>query len=223
MAGKISFKTAAQSNRTTITALPNLTSKTRVEALSDGIFAVAMTLLVLDIRLPDLHSAVDSPQLLSALLKIWPKFVAFLISFFFLARAWKAHRLIFHYIAEVNYVFIYLTTVLLFFVCLLPFSASLIAEYPHASIAAAIYSINLTLLPGTLYLMWREAVGRGLMVKTEDGAKISKWAIKRYPMVTMSIFVAFPLALVRSELAIVWIVCWHVFFEVRPFFKHDAH
>ena len=223
MARKTSIKAAPESKRTTITALSKLGSKTRVEALSDGIFAVAMTLLVLDIRLPDLHGAADSAQVLSALLNIWPKFVAFIVSFFFLARAWKAHRLIFQYISQVDYVFVYLTMVHLFVVCLLPFSASLIAEYPQTTVAAAIYSINLTLLPGVNYLMWREAVARDHLEKTASGANVGQWALKRYPKVVASIFVAFPLSFVRSELAIAWIVCWHVFFEARPFFKHDAH
>ena len=220
---KRSSEAATKSRRTTITALPNLTSKARVESLSDGIFAVAMTLLVLDIRLPDLQSGADSAQLLAGLLKIWPKFVAFFISFFFLARAWKAHRLIFHYITEVNYVFIYLTMLLLFVVCLLPFSASLISEHPHTTVAVAVYSVNLTLMPGINYLMWREAVARDLLAKTDHGSNVGNWAMKRYPMVITGFFAAFPIAFLSSELAIVWILCWHVFFEIRPLFKHETH
>jgi len=79
------------------------------------------------------------------------------------------------------------------------------------------------LMPGILYMMWREAVARNLLAKADHGPNVGDWALKRYPMVIGSIFAAIPIAFFNSEFAIIWILCWHAFFEIRPFFKHDVH
>lgn len=204
-----------------VTRPPSLPSKVRLEALSDGIFAIAMTLLVLDIRLPHLPEAASAGQVLQALLHIWPKFLAFVISFSFLARGWNAHRTICHYVEHVDYAFSYMNMLFLLFVCLLPFSASLISEHPETSIGAAFYAINLIVLPGIVYVMWHHAVGNNLLDE-KDGPDAARWGIGRHRLVLGAMLPALPIAFFSSELAILWILCWHVFFDVRPFFTKQV-
>jgi uncharacterized membrane protein len=225
MARKNSNTAVPQANQEqvplSVTQPPNLPSKVRLEALSDGIFAVAMTLLVLDIRLPEMPSGANTSQVLAGLLHIWPKFIAFIISFSFLARAWHAHRTIYHFVDHVDYAFSYLTTSFLLVVCLLPFSTSMISEHPRTSIAAAVYAINLIVLPGIVYVMWRHAQASSLLDK-KDGPDAAIWAIGRHRLVIGAMLPALPIAFFYSELAILWILCWHVYFDARPFFAKHA-
>ena len=79
-------------------------SKNRIEALTDGIFAVVMTILVLDISVPQIssHSTVAGTELLKKLFDLWPKILSFAISFIILAIYWMAHHRQFHYIKHSN-------------------------------------------------------------------------------------------------------------------------
>jgi hypothetical protein len=67
-------------------------SEKRIEALTDAVFAVAMTLLILDIKLPELPSEISSHEFARAVVALWPKVGVFILSFVVLARAWDAHR-----------------------------------------------------------------------------------------------------------------------------------
>jgi uncharacterized membrane protein len=109
-------------------------SKKRVELLTDGIFAVVMTLLVLDISVPQIsssHDAIDSAaagtELLDGLFDLWPKLLSFGISFITLAIYWLAHHRQFYYIKHVNRTLIWINFMFLMATCLLNFSASLLS------------------------------------------------------------------------------------------------
>jgi TMEM175 potassium channel family protein len=100
--------------------------KSRLENLSDGIFAVAMTLLVLDIKLPpNLPLELTSAQLFAAVFDLWPKIGAFIVSFFFLAKTWDVQRLVVHSLERVDYTFSIENLLLLLFACGLPFLTSI--------------------------------------------------------------------------------------------------
>jgi uncharacterized membrane protein len=140
-------------------------AKARFETLSDGIFAVAMTILVLDLRLPQLPHDVTSLQMFSALFALWPKVGAFIISFLFLAKTWDVQRLVIHAVERVDYPFVVMNVLLLLVCCFLPFSTSLVAEYPHVSFAAVVYLANMIALPCFNYAMWFHATRKHRLVK----------------------------------------------------------
>ena len=77
-------------------------SRNRVEALTDGLFAVAMTLLVLDIKVPELQSPLDISQLAVRLLALWPKFLSYTISFVILGVYWVGHHVQLSFIRQVD-------------------------------------------------------------------------------------------------------------------------
>src|SRR5919204_959877 len=102
-------------------------SKNRIEALTDGIFAVVMTILVLDISVPQIssHSTVGGgvavgTELLKRLFDLWPKILSFGISFVILAIYWMAHHRQFHYIKYSNRDLIWINIMFLMATCLLP-------------------------------------------------------------------------------------------------------
>ena len=124
----------------------DLWSKHRVEALTDGIFAVAMTLLVIDLKVPDPHDLRTQQELGRALADQAPKMLAWVISFFVLATFWIAHHRLFHYLRHVDRPLLWRNINQLAFVALMPFSAALIGEYPGTAIAQVAYNGNMILL-----------------------------------------------------------------------------
>jgi len=131
--------------------------RSRLDALTDGIYAVAMTLLVLDIRLPEDVHALSEGSLLVALVKLLPKLIPYIISFLVLGFHWmsmiktrtRAEYIGGHHAA--------LTIFDLLFVTFLPFSATLLGRFPDRAAAVCIYSANLGLL--ALVGLWTITVG----------------------------------------------------------------
>ena len=101
----------------------------RVEAFSDGVFAIAITLLVLEIKVPKLPHTVSSEALASALLDLWPSYLAFLLSFFAILIMWINHHGLFNLVRRVNHSFLYANGFLLLLVSFVPFPTSVLAEY----------------------------------------------------------------------------------------------
>jgi len=118
----------------------------RIEALTDGIYAVAMTLLVIDLKFPEhaeIHSADD---LARAMVGLSPKFFSWVISFMVLALFWIAHHRIFSRVRDVNGRLVGLNLFQLACVSLMPFCTMLIGEYGGALLSQVIYSSNMVLL-----------------------------------------------------------------------------
>lgn len=115
----------------------------RLEAFSDGVFAIAITLLILNLQAP------DSPdRMIGELAAQWPSFVGYLVSFAFIGGSWIAHTGLTHLLRVTDDVFIGLNLMQLLFVSLLPFSTSLLAKHLTGSgerIAVVIFGLNLTL------------------------------------------------------------------------------
>jgi uncharacterized membrane protein len=99
--------------------------RTRVEAFSDGVMAVAITLLVLDLH----TSAASSDSLLVQLAKEWPAFLAYVLSFFVVGTIWVNHHLLFNVIVKVDRLTLALNLILLLFVCTIPFTTSQLADF----------------------------------------------------------------------------------------------
>ncbi len=146
-------------------------SKHRVEALTDGIFAVAMTLLVIELKLPDHASLASQREFIEAVASLVPKFQSWVISFFVLAIFWYTHHRQFHYVRVVDGKLLWLNILYLSFVSLMPFSSALAGEYSRMLFAQIVYSANMTLLAigGLLnnhyvfhhHELWSEPITRG--------------------------------------------------------------
>src|ERR1051326_7937395 len=118
----------------------------RLETLTDGIFAIAMTLLVLDIHVPDLVTATSNHELWSQLLIMWPRILSFIISFIILGMFWVSHHTEFRFIKKLDNKLIWLNMFFLLFVSLLPFSAALLGRYTENRVAIVVYGIHLIFL-----------------------------------------------------------------------------
>ena len=116
----------------------------RLCAVSDGVYAIALTLLVLDLKVPEVPGITDS-ELTSDLVHQLPNFVAYIVGFFLVARFWINHHRIFQSAGLCDERALSLNLVHLFFISLTPYTASLIGHYEGDRIAAIILSSNLGL------------------------------------------------------------------------------
>jgi uncharacterized membrane protein len=138
-------------------------NKNRVEAFSDGVFAIVITLLILDIRVPD----VDYSQLSIALVAVLPRMFAYVISFGVIGVYWLAHHQSLQLIGKLNGFLIWLNLVYLLAVSFMPFPTALLGRYPLQPIPIVIYGLNLIVANTigvmlTLYLRAHPELGSGL-------------------------------------------------------------
>ncbi len=114
-------------------------NKARLEAFSDGVLAIAITLLVLDIRVPHVEYA----QLPAALHEILPNIFSYLVSFAIIGVYWVGHHYYFSWIKKTDGTFTWLNILLLLLISFIPFPTSLLGEYPFQQIPVTIYGLNL--------------------------------------------------------------------------------
>ena len=176
-----------------------------------------MTILVLDLRLPQLSHDVSSSQMFMALLALWPKIGAFIISFLFLAKTWDVQRMVIHAVERVDYPFVVMNVLLLLVCCILPFSTSLVAEYPHVSCAAVVYLANMIALPCLNYLMWHHATRRYQLVSKNIDPAMVKWFNNNHLLVISVYSVAFPISYFKPQLGVLWIFLFQIVMHILPF------
>lgn len=131
----------------------------RIEAFSDGVFAVAITLLILEIKVPS-HSEVETHGLLYMLMQLWPSYLAFITSFLSILMIWVKHHWIFTLIERTDHAFLYCNGVLLFLITFLPFPTALLAEYllhEDAQIAATLYTATVLAIALAFKMLWWHA------------------------------------------------------------------
>ena len=132
-------------------------SKTRIEALTDGIFAIAMTLMVFDIKVPTV-AQMKQLNLRHELIQLWPRFLAYVISFVMLGVYWVGHHNQYHYIRRTDRPFLWINIFFLMGVSLIPFSTGLLGQFPEDRTALGVYGLNLIMVGGFLYAHWSYAV-----------------------------------------------------------------
>jgi uncharacterized membrane protein len=130
----------------------------RMILFSDAVFAIAITLLVLEIKLPniDRHTATDE-QLGKALLELMPKFMGFLVSFFIIGLYWSIHHRMFGFVINYTRKMIWLNLFFLLAVVFMPFSTAIYSEYilHFLKIPVIIYVINIVFLGLMNFILWR--------------------------------------------------------------------
>lgn len=135
----------------------------RVEAFSDGVFAIAITLLVLDLKVPK-SGAPGGESLSVALSREWPSFIAYLTSFLTILVMWVNHHLMFLRIRRIDQPFLFLNGLLLLLVTFVPFPTSVVAEHFRGSrdasrTAGLLYTGTYVALAVAFQAMWRYASG----------------------------------------------------------------
>lgn len=131
-------------------------TKNRLEAFSDGMFAIIITILVLELKVPELTSNV-SEEFIDSLFNLLPKFLSFTFSFFLLSIFWVNHHNILHQVEKVDVKLLWLNILFLFFSCLFPFIAAFIGDYPFNPHVVALYPLNMFFSGIVLRKFWKYA------------------------------------------------------------------
>ena len=208
--------TASMRNRPPDASAPGtliLRDTGRVEAFSDGVFAVAATLLVLNLQPP----AVDAAHPLTTML--WAmrgKLVAYLISFGFILIMWINHHNMFRVIRGTDHIFLLFNGLLLLLVTLVPFTTALLTSYPGAShaesTAAAVYSANYFLIALAYNFMWWYATWHGRLLNAELDLAAVRSINRRYLLGPVSYLACVALAFVSVPASLALNIALAVFY-----------
>lgn len=123
--------------------------KERLEFLTDAVYAIVMTLLVIEIKVPEIHGleAVTNGELWHSIQELSPLFLGYFVSFAVITMYWMSNHALFHYfVQKVDRATMYLNMLSLFLIALIPFSAHFLGAYPNRLPAVIFYGVNLVLL-----------------------------------------------------------------------------
>jgi len=195
----------------------------RLEAFSDGVFAVAITLLVLNIKIPGLDlSASHLPndaQLRPMLLSEWPMLAAYATSFATIGVMWLNHHRLFTHIKRTNTVLMLLNLLLLLVIVFIPVPTALVAEYlvrPDQHAAALLYSGTNVILAVSFNLLWRYASYHNRLIGKNVDIRAVRAISKQYWFGPLPYLVAFILALFNTPASLILNFLLALFFAIPP-------
>jgi uncharacterized membrane protein len=199
----------------------------RLAALSDGIFAVSMTLLVLDLRVPAREAIHNEHDLLAALVALSPRLVIFVMSVMTNGIFWVGQQTQLNHFARADRNLAWIHIAFLCCISLTPFTTSLLAEYIHYRTALLVYWMNIVLLGAALYWSWNYAMRYRLIA--EDAPEDIHSAVVRRIVIAQSLYaIGAALCIFNTYYSIAAIVliqinyamaprfCWGLFSKDRP-------
>ena len=142
-----------------------LVEMARLKGLSDGVVAVALTLVVFDIRLP---AGVTAADLGGSLVALGPELVIYLLSFAIVGSAWGSHQRLLGQISRGDGLLVWFTLLSLLPITLLPACASLLGDFPNQFVAVAVFATDALAIQLTAYLLWRHADHQALIDPSLD-------------------------------------------------------
>ena len=173
----------------------------RIESISDGVFAVAFTLLVLDIHVPVSEAIKTEGELFSSLCGLMPKFLSYFLSFMTLGIFWTGHSTQFSYIERSDRNLNWISLFFLLAVSLLPFTTAFLSEYIHYKVAIGLYWLNIFLLGALIYVHWVYAEKHGFISIPEGDKTYISNAIRKRVIYAQTWYAA--LCFVNTYLSIV--------------------
>jgi uncharacterized membrane protein len=139
-------------------------TKGRIETLTDSVFAIAMTLMVFNMKVPEIPAGSVGWELSRKLLGMWHEFMIYAISFVVLGIYWIGHHNHFHWMRRTDRKSLWINLAFLFTVTLIPFSTILVGRYPEQRDAIIFYGVNLALVGLLLYAHLSYATGAAHLV-----------------------------------------------------------
>ena len=188
----------------------------RVEAFSDGVFAIAMTLLVLNVKVPSTN---QPGQLGSLLWQQWPSYLAFVISFAFIGIMWVNHHRLFVHIRRIDHTLLVLNGALLLGVTAVPFPTAVLAQYlgkQDEKAATMLYAGTYVVVAIFFNVLWRYAAsGHRLLGDEVDVAEVSR-ITRQYAYGPLLYLACFVLAYINVAASLALNVALAIFFALPP-------
>ncbi|MEG4999505.1 TMEM175 family protein [Microcoleus sp. B4-D4] len=183
----------------------------RLEAFSDGVFAIAITLLVLEIKVPPPGTALGAE-----LLQLWPSYLAYVVSFLVIGAIWINHHAMFKHIVCVDGMLLLLNVLHLMLIAFLPFPTAVLAEAFHRgmdeSVAAAFYGGILTVIGIFVNAMWRYAARGYRLLDTHLTVKKIRQIERQFLVGPIVYAIATAIALVLPWLAVLLFILLNLFY-----------
>ena len=185
----------------------------RIIFLSDGLFAIALTVLVIDLRIPELPQPAGSDQVAAALGALLPSVFAYALSFTIISFYWVAHWRRFKLIERANAGLAYVNLLLLAFIALIPFPTALIGEHGDIPIVVMVYAVTLSAAGIAGFASWVYALRTGLVTADAPNDRVRSGAIRglSVPMVMLGSLLLLPFAstyLVEASWLLILPVQW---------------
>ena len=139
----------------------------RIVFFSDAVFAIAITLLVLNIEVPDIPQGLVAQELPGQLLGLWPKYLSYVISFLVILTFWMAHHSIFSHLRSYDRSLMWLNSLFLMCVAFLPFPSALLGEYGDQQLVVVIYAASLGITRLLLSAVWWYAYDKPYLVRLD--------------------------------------------------------
>jgi uncharacterized membrane protein len=167
-------------------------SKDRVEAFSDGVFAIILTLLVLELRVPDLAGHSSLGEYVAAMTPLIPKVISFALTFVMICIHWVSHYYFFRHVDRVTIGLVWLNNLCLFWICFLPFPTAMLGDEPTDQFPILLYAVDSLLAALSFYAFRSYAYHAGLF-KERQAAKAQgpKHSIPAVAIYALSILLSF--------------------------------
>lgn len=151
-----------------------LVSTTRIEAFSDGVCAIVMTLLAFQFKVPTFTPNVPIEQNFNELLEVSSNFISFVFSFIFVAVFWVNHHQLFHSIKEADRKLLWLNINLLFWITIIPFPTNMVGDHPFIPLPAICLGVVLLMVSVSSYLVRQYSFKRATIAHENSAARIIK-------------------------------------------------
>jgi uncharacterized membrane protein len=189
---------------------------TRLETFCDGVFAIAITLLVLEIRVPDAERIHEAGGIWPALGGLWPSYVGYALSFLVLGIMWVNHHAMFQYIRRADRAFLVLNVLFLMVISFVPFSTGVLAEHlpePENRRGALIfYGASMALCAVMFNAVWHSGIREGRLLGSRVDVAGLETITKRYRLGPLAYLVAIALAFVNPWVSLAWHFALAVFY-----------
>ncbi len=178
----------------------------RVIALSDGVFAFAVTLLALSLIVPTLSTGARQTELVADLMGMGPTFISYFVSFFVIASWWRGHHRVFTYIKRCNSTLISLNFYFLLCITIIPFLTNLIIQYGSFELATILFAFMQVVTGVMLIIIWMYASGNHRLIDPHLNVRVIRFNYHRELIVIAIFLISIPVALFSTALAqISWI------------------
>src|SRR6266566_9257307 len=184
-------------------------STNRLEAFSDGVFAVAITLLVLNLQVPQIASASELVPRLGAL---WPKLLSYVLSFVIVGIYWVAHHNTFHYIKRSDRTLLWLNILLMMCIVFIPFPTALLGQYPEQRVSVVIYGGTLVITGLVLQLLWWYATSGYRLVDREIDPRLVQRATNRNLAAPLIYLLAIMVSFLSVQISLIFFILVPVYY-----------
>ncbi len=172
----------------------------RLVFFSDAVFAIAITLLILEIRLPAASAELNNEELLSRLLEIWPEYLSYVISFLVIGSFWQSHHRKFRYIERYDDRLLWLNLLWLMVIAFIPFPTAVLSEYGNRT-ATIFYALTMTAAGLLSAVLWWYAVQGHRLVAKDLDTRVRRRGFVKSLVLPLIFLVSIGLAFLNEDLA----------------------